>query len=128
VRFSMLPNTNLTNGSVIENIAHIVFDFNAPIITPPAVFTVDLLAGVEEELRPSFSVIPNPVKDQLRVMMRDGQLGSFSYRIHDLLGQQVSAGRSLGNGTIAVQELIPGMYTLLINTPDARGGLRFVKE
>jgi hypothetical protein len=50
---------------VIENIAHIVFDFNAPIITPPAVFTVDVLASVAEEAGNAFRIYPNPVHDRL---------------------------------------------------------------
>ncbi|MBK6371657.1 MAG: hypothetical protein IPF64_18085 [Flavobacteriales bacterium] len=66
VRFSILANTNLTNGSATENIAHIVFDFNAPIITPPAVFSVDVLASVAEEAGNAFRIYSQPVHDRLR--------------------------------------------------------------
>ncbi|MBK7102182.1 MAG: hypothetical protein IPH63_10415, partial [Flavobacteriales bacterium] len=38
---------------------HIVFGFNAPIITPPAVFGVDVLASVAEEAGNAFRIYPN---------------------------------------------------------------------
>ena len=127
VRFSMLPNTDLVDGGTISNIAHIVFDFNEPIITPPAVFTVDVLASVREEATSSFSIYPNPVHDRLWITVPDAQNTFIHYRISDALGKVVRSGTST-HGGVDVQELEPGMYTLLINTADARGGLHFAKE
>ncbi|HQW05727.1 MAG TPA: T9SS type A sorting domain-containing protein [Flavobacteriales bacterium] len=127
VRFSMLPNTNLTNGSVIENIAHIVFDFNAPIITPPAVFSVDVLASVAEEAGNAFRIYPNPVHDRLWITLPETHEPVINYTITDLLGKVQASGAST-NRSVDVQALASGMYTLMIDHAGVREGVRFVKE
>jgi len=67
IKFSMLPATDLQDGATISNIAHIVFDFNEPIITPPAVFTVDVLAGVHTQATEQMHVYPCKLpQDQVR--------------------------------------------------------------
>lgn len=95
-QFSMLPKTDLVNGSTIENIAHIIFDFNAPIITPPAVFLVDITSGVEPAERDAeLSILPNPAHD--RIQIRTEGTTAMPYRILDMLGQQVMQGTVLPN-------------------------------
>ena len=126
-KFSMLPKTDLVNGSTIENIAHIVFDFNAPIVTPPAVFTVDIGAGVEAgstttELR----ILPNPAHDRIQLIVDDATV--LPYRILDLLGQEVQRGAAQPNAWIDVQALDNGSYLLEVTNAGVPTSLRFMKQ
>ncbi len=126
-KFSMLPKTDLGNGSTIENIAHIVFDFNTPIITPPAVFTVDVAAGLEagstvSELR----LLPNPAHDRIQLFGAEDTM--LPYRIVDLLGQEVQRGTAPPNAWIEVQGLANGSYVLEATKAGVPTSLRFMKQ
>ena len=126
-QFSMLPKTDLGNGSTIENIAHIVFDFNAPIITPPAVFMVDIGAGVEvgstgSELR----ILPNPAHDRIQLIGDDATV--LPYRIVDLLGQEVQRGGTQPKAWIDVQGLANGSHVLEVTKAGVPTSLWFVKR
>jgi uncharacterized repeat protein (TIGR01451 family) len=126
-KFSMLPKTDLVNGGTIENIAHIVFDFNAPIVTPPAVFTVDVAAGVEAgstttELR----ILPNPAHDRIQLIGDDAAV--LPYRIVDLLGQEVQRGAAQPNAWIDVLALANGSYVLEVTKAGVPTSLRFMKQ
>ncbi|MDQ3101651.1 MAG: adhesin, partial [Bacteroidota bacterium] len=45
VMFKITPNSDLQLGDVVENSASIYFDFNEPVITEPAVFTIETSTG-----------------------------------------------------------------------------------
>ena len=126
-KFSMLPKTDLGNGSTIENIAHIIFDFNAPIITPAAVFTVDIGAGIDAGSKTStLRILPNPAHD--RIQLIDDEPTALPYRIVDLLGQEVQRGTALPNAWIDVQELVDGFYVLEVTKAGVLTSLRFMKQ
>ncbi|HRH68595.1 MAG TPA: T9SS type A sorting domain-containing protein [Flavobacteriales bacterium] len=128
VKFSMLPANDLQDGAEVVNIAHIVFDFNAPIITPPAVFTVDMEAGVEERSANNLTVFPNPAKDLLHVGTPTHTRGVITYTVEDILGKRLLQG-TLGNAAqIAVGGLANGVYNLTIHGGGQREIVRFVKE
>jgi hypothetical protein len=65
ITFRIAPTNPLVNGQTISNEAYIYFDFNAPIITAPAVLTVDETIGVANiEAGTSLMVYPNPVSNE----------------------------------------------------------------
>ena len=100
VKFSMLPANDLQDGAEILNIAHIVFDFNAPIITPPAIFRVDVLAGIQETRTNTLTVFPNPVQDLLYVGTPTPTRGVITYSVEDILGKRLLQG-TLDNRPLA---------------------------
>ncbi|MBK7853761.1 MAG: hypothetical protein IPJ79_01560 [Bacteroidetes bacterium] len=59
VKYSIKPHVGLTNGMTIENTAHIVFDFNVPVITNTTQTPIGVL-GVDENnsLHNSFFLFP----------------------------------------------------------------------
>lgn len=69
VKFRMALLSTLLNGDQVENVANIHFDFNEPVITAPAVFTVDLSVGLAANTGDGFSAYPNPVDDLLNVQV-----------------------------------------------------------
>lgn len=123
--FSMLPKTNLGNGAVIENIAHIVFDFNEPIVTEPAVFMVDIGAGIAATTNGNaLRVHPNPAQD--RIQLTNGMI--LPYRIMNALGQPMQQGLLAPGAWLDVQALPAGAYIMETTEAGARTSLRFVKQ
>lgn len=125
--FSMLPKNDLQDGAVITNIAHIVFDFNAPIITPPAVFSVDIGAGVTDARDASrLNLFPNPAHDHIQLRSLDGT--TLHYRIIDVVGAQVLTGTTPSNGWVNISMLNNGAYLVEVEQGDFRKSQRFVKQ
>ncbi|MCB9177979.1 MAG: T9SS type A sorting domain-containing protein [Flavobacteriales bacterium] len=125
--FRMLPKTNLGDGSVITNIAHIVFDFNEPIITPPAVFTVDVEAAVSEvQGTRTMLLSPNPAHD--RIQVRKAAAGTALYMITDILGRTRSTGLLQPDGWIDIGSLTDAVYFLEVADGPQRRVERFVKN
>ena len=128
IKFSMLPATDLQDGATISNIAHIVFDFNEPIITPPAVFTVDVLAGVHTQATEQMHVYPNPATDLLRVELPSGNFQGMNYVVRGVLGQVVTRGRLNGSKQVPISGLEDGSYTIELIGAETRSVARFVKQ
>ncbi|HNU58065.1 MAG TPA: T9SS type A sorting domain-containing protein [Flavobacteriales bacterium] len=125
--FRMLPKTNLGDGSSITNIAQIVFDFNEPIITPPAVFTVDVDAAVNDvPASRSMVLAPNPAHDRIQVRMTTS--GIATYVITDVLGQTLSTGPLQPDGWLDIGALTSGVYFLEVANGPRRQIERFVKN
>ena len=126
IRFSIKPDPSLTNGTTINNIAHIIFDFNEPIITPPAVFTVDVLASVNDVQRGTINLWPNPTRDVLRLTSVEGALANEPCVVRDLTGRAVLTTNTDAGGGVNVTMLAKGAYTVQVNAQNEV--LRFVKE
>ena len=127
IKFSMLPKSDLVDGETISNIAHIVFDFNEPIITPPAVFSVDIEAGIETlEADHALQLVPNPASD--RVQLRMDGTSVMRYHISDALGRSVLSGNTTPHGWIDVHGLSAGPYVIDVFRNDVRYSQRFVKQ
>jgi len=128
IKFNMLPATDLQDGATISNIAHIVFDFNEPIITPPAVFSVDVEAGVLAHATEQMRVYPNPATDLLRVELPLGNFQGMNYVVRDVLGQEVMSGRLGGSKQVKISDLEDGSYTIEMIGAETRSVARFVKQ
>jgi hypothetical protein len=128
VQFRILPDDDLTDGTEVVNIAHIVFDFNEPIITPPAVFSVDVEAGVEETPHNEVELYPNPVRDRLRVVVPTSASWTGRYSILDPTGRTVLVGRVSDQSSADVSALQDGAYVLRLLGQNASWSARFVKR
>ena len=129
VQFRILPDADLVDGETVTNIAHIAFDFNEPIITPPAVFRVDITAGIPVAAHEAIlSVHPNPVHDQLTIRPAAGANMPARFVIRDVSGRDVLSGRPVRSGPIDVGLLHEGAYMLGVEIPGSWHWTRFVKE
>ncbi len=126
VQFRILPDTDLQDGAEVTNIAHIVFDFNAPIVTPPAIFRVNVAAHMDEASAPSVRIHPNPVRDRLWVLLPDMH-HDMPYTVQDLSGRLVLRGRATRNDAVDVSALQPGPYMLSVIGNAGVRTSRFVK-
>ncbi len=128
VKFSMLPETDLLDGAEIVNIAHIVFDFNEPIVTQPAIFRVDVLASVQEMTAWGMEVHPNPVRDRLWITLPQQDRAPIDYVVQDLLGRNVLTGRTRGDVAVDVNGLPSGVFVLTAKVDAHTFSTRFVKQ
>jgi uncharacterized repeat protein (TIGR01451 family) len=128
VRFSILPETGLVDGEEIVNIAHIVFDFNEPIVTPPAVFRVDAIIGMAEARTAEVGVHPNPVRDRLWVALPHSGKKAVAYAVQDLFGRIVLTGLTGNDSAVDVGLLPAGVYVLTVQKEVGASSVRFVKQ
>lgn len=128
VKFAMRPSELLQDGDTILNTAHIVFDFNEPVVTPPAVFTVDLAAGMRPTPPVRALIHPNPVGERLRVVDADGGNASLHFAIRDASGRLMRSGRTTYGAWIDVAELDAGSYVLHIVDEHGERSARFIVQ
>jgi hypothetical protein len=74
---------------------------------------------VEGAAQNSVMVVPNPVDDQLRIVVSSGMKVSGPVRIFGLDGRCVMSA-PFGNGTLDVRELATGLYELRMGTTVVR--------
>lgn len=79
-----------------------------------------------ERLEKSIRVYPNPVVEQLNIQL--DQKISYRIQLFDMVGRPLRQGENLSS--IRVDDLIPGIYTLMIQSMDnrQRGTWRIVKR
>lgn len=128
VQFRILPDIDLVDGETVMNIAHIVFDFNEPIVTSPATFRVDVSASVEEQAKAGIQVHPNPVRDRLWIAFPRTEQAQVSYAVQDLLGRKLMTGRMSTDVPIDVSCLPCGVFVLTIQSGVRKESVRFAKQ
>lgn len=132
VVFQMKPQNFLLPGATVWNSASIYFDFNDPVHTNAATFSIEDLSTTVREAGPDkLKLWPNPVTDLLNLSM-DRTSRTTTVTIIDMNGRIV---RSLANVpaqdrtlTIPVADLADGLYTLRIGDGLKARNQRFVKS
>jgi hypothetical protein len=69
ISFCLKPRADIIVGDVLTNTAGIYFDFNPPIITNTSVLPVEMSTGVTENSTTEVLLRPNPVTDELTVVL-----------------------------------------------------------
>jgi len=88
--------------------------------------TIDSSATVKKEPSSlSFKLYPNPVKGET-LYFTDIE-GNASYRIFNLMGQQIANGYT-DNNSVNVSTLKPGSYIIEVSDNASAGSKRFIKE
>ena len=127
VKFLMTPVSTLLNGATIENVANIYFDFNEPVITEAAIFTVDQSVGVVENAVPGFRLFPSPASEQLTIQL-DTPDAFLEVRATD--GRLLKAQRMIGTQVVlAISDLDNGLYVISVEEASGKKVSRsFVKQ
>jgi hypothetical protein len=114
-------------GTVIENTAHIYFDFNEAVVTNTTVNTISLSTGSGEDLDNDHgvTVYPNPFSDQAIFSTKDIK-APYNFELKNVLGQTVRSitGISGKEFSLLRSELEAGIYFYTISTdqgPKASG-------
>ncbi|HNI03509.1 MAG TPA: T9SS type A sorting domain-containing protein [Flavobacteriales bacterium] len=130
VMFRVTPQNFLQPGASVGNSASIFFDFNEPVITNTAVFSVELSTGVAEPPREELTLWPNPSTDVLHVSLPPATGPGARLSLVDMGGRTVRRVNTTGQGTveIPVANLPDGLYAVRLE--GAGGGIltrRFLK-
>lgn len=128
VKFAIKPATTLQQGMIVANSADILFDFNAPVRTLPAVFTVDDEAGIQETAQSMIQVFPNPVNEV--VNLRVNTTGIARIQVLDALGREQLQEKATTGGMVSlpVHGLASGFYTLRCTTESGTWSTKFLKR
>jgi uncharacterized repeat protein (TIGR01451 family) len=127
VRFSIVPSAGLVVDDVVPNSAAIYFDFNEPVITNDAAFSVQVPQGVGSASMATVGVHPNPVGDRL-ILSVPGHV-PVEFMIQDALGRMVQRGNGQGpQFAIPMDALGRGVYTVKITDGTVEQIARIVKN
>lgn len=117
VSYTIEPKTDLPEETVIENTAHIIFDFNPAIITNTTKNTmVENLpscppTSVDDEEILSFSISPNPFQEKFDISIEHGQATIIS--VFDINGELILINPINGNRhSISLENHPTGIYIL----------------
>jgi hypothetical protein len=97
-------------GTLLRNAADIFFDFNEPIRTNNADLIAEMSVGLAQRASNTVIIYPNPVQDQLHVMM---PIGMWNAQVLTMDGRSVlTVGQVAGCTSISVNQLAEGSYVL----------------
>lgn len=132
VTFRITPNAGLPIGTVVANRVDIYFDFNAPVRTNDAVFTVEQSTGVGdgEARADELLLLPNPASDVLQVLVNGAPGARVQIRVIDQAGRSVRQVNAVAGTAlrIGITDLPDGLYTVQAIGDGSLSNARFVKR
>lgn len=102
---------NRPNGTVINNTAHIYFDFNEAVVTNTTVNTIDIALSIKDEIAATISLHPNPFTTYTTLKVEDANLENLELLIFDITGKSLKSITS-SNGIFKIERdnLNTGLY------------------
>jgi len=129
VKFKIQQQTGNLPGTVITNQAGIYFDANPPVITNQTFNTIPLATEISTQAL-DIRFMPNPVKDQLQLVLPFETIGNTSIQIFDVLGKNIQT-LSIDNKveSIDCSALSKGIYMArIMHNGAVYTQFKFVKE
>jgi hypothetical protein len=135
VSYQIHLKNNLISGTVIENHANIVFDYNPPIFTDTVYNTVVLNLPVCNNVAVnqlyygelSFNVYPNPTNEYLKIEWDKYSANKVYIRLYNSIGQLIEQG-TIQNGTGLKLPEAKGFYFLELNSNNHKKLIKVVKN
>ena len=117
IMYSIKAKTELASPTIVENTAHIYFDFNTGVVTNTAVNElVEFSTGVfrEPKLISLLNVRPNPTSDIILIQAMTNNPGSIKYSLLTIQGQVLQSGFLNPGGTyqLTLADYPIGLYIL----------------
>lgn len=123
VNFRIRPRQPLAPGTVMENVANIFFDYNAPVITEPSVLVAEFSTDMRLEHLNAVTLFPCPAANMIEVRgAKDA-----AWMIHSMDGRTVGSGRLNGDPRLDISGLRDGSYVLRSFTGQGSTALPFQK-
>lgn len=113
IQYKIKPIVPMVNGDQIKNTAHIIFDYNAPIITNTATTVAGFLGEHEILTNSDIIVYPNPTTDYIYINSSKG----ITCNIYTLYGTKIMESLQL---PIDVSTINTGVYLLEIKLNNQR--------
>jgi len=119
--------SDLEDGDYFWSVQAIDNGFMGSVFSPEQTFTINAVGIRDPEVTNSFSIYPNPVKDQL--FISSSQTGKFDIRVYSSAGRLVVSTELKGNqSVIDVSDLSGGVYIVSFIIPDQTQVIRFMKK
>ncbi|MBX2978028.1 MAG: T9SS type A sorting domain-containing protein [Flavobacteriales bacterium] len=129
VQYRIKPLPGLPVGTLIENTAHIFFDFNEAIVTNTTQNLFATTTGVAEVPVLGVQVFPNPGSGQYQVLLRGAEAGGTWMVVYDAAGRRVLEQRAVGALSVLDLTTKPaGLYLLRVWNAQGSGVVRVVKQ
>jgi uncharacterized repeat protein (TIGR01451 family) len=123
ITYKIKPKNTVVIDDVISNTANIYFDFNFPIVTNTVTTTVVALGTPSFDQGKLFSVYPNPVSEQLHILIaNDNAIKTVT--IYNALGQKVLMPNST---SFTISTLAKGTYFITIETDKGAATQKIIK-
>jgi len=128
IAFKIKTRSTLVVGDTFSNSASIYFDYNAPIVTEPAVTAIALLQTQDFEFTSEFALYPNPANALLNIQSKN-QAKINSIDIYNTLGQLVLAVTNAETASkIDVSDLASGNYFVRVGSDKGNSNVKFIKQ
>jgi hypothetical protein len=130
VQYKVELKENLPLGTVIENTAHIYFDFNPPVVTNTTTNTIAIVqdtngVGIKQVQALVLNIYPNPANSQ--VTITTSQAGNTIY-MYTAQGQLLSSQAMQGTAaTINIDALPSGIYYIELSGSKGAARKKLVK-
>lgn len=113
VIYRIKPNTNLADGTVINNTANIFFDFNEAIVTKTTINTIDFASNTTElDAVDYIQIFPNPIHDIVSLKLEE----DFTLNIYDAMGKKInSLALKQGQNLLSTANWTAGIYYFTFN-------------
>jgi hypothetical protein len=136
VNFRITPKAGLPEETVVENTAHIYFDFNPVIVTNTTMNTlvtslpVDKVNGIKlEDISSQVSLFPNPADGSEIILNFQNQQGEKQITIMDLSGRVIFTESRIGsNLKIDISGLNSGLYLVEMRSGETRAVKKLVRQ
>lgn len=129
VRFGIVPAATLVPGTVVPNRAHIYFDYNEPVVTDPAVFTITLPTAVPDQRTDGMVAFPVPAHDLLWVAIPGAPGSIVELDLMDLSGRKLrTMVMPRDHCAVDIRDLSAGTYLLRARSSMEAWTAHFIKE
>lgn len=103
-----LPNENIPSARImVKALGNIYFALN------PSFFSVTSFLSTSETYTSSFSIFPNPAKDEVNIKLKK-QTDSGKYTMYDISGKLVKTGEIKGNTKVRTEGFQTGNYMITV--------------
>ncbi|MBK9329990.1 MAG: T9SS type A sorting domain-containing protein [Sphingobacteriales bacterium] len=119
VTFHLLPKASTPKGTLVENRAHIYFDYNAPLSTNLVYHTIDSIqlrvtaVVTNKSVLSEVMVYPNPFSDKAVIQLKSFQpLQDIVMKVYDVSGRMVQNRSVTSRVELDGIDFVNGMYLL----------------
>lgn len=123
IAYKVKPKSDVQQGVTIKNIAHIYFDFNAPVKTNTVNTHIALLSAVKNNYLQQdgrINIYPNPNNGIFHLEFKANYISPLNILIYDVTGKLVYQNNVQHNHKsiipINTEDLASGMYSILLKT------------
>lgn len=122
VKFRVKVSNSAMVGNVIENTAHIYFDFNEAVVTNTTLTPVSISTNIQESAKGSIMAYPNPTNERIFISVSDRKVNRI--KAYDMQGRFIQEYLPAGSdfftdqAELDVHKFSPGSYLLQFITED----------